>query len=102
MMGVITDGYGVMFSQQLINNPLFTLGYAGLSRFMHTLFYFLQAVAILSYADMENQQGIFFFLSIKAHISRQLSSFSKETINRKYLLQPRDIPIKCIGTSLFP
>ena len=59
MMGVITDGYGVMFSQQLINNPLFTLGYAGLSRFMHTLFYFLQAVMALSYAGMESRRVFF-------------------------------------------
>ncbi len=53
---------------------------------MHTLFYFLQAVAILSYADMENQQGIFCITAIKAHISRQLSSFTTETINEKDLL----------------
>ncbi len=53
---------------------------------MHTLFYFLQAVMALSYADIENQQGIFCITTIKAHISRQLSSFTTDTINGKDLL----------------
>jgi hypothetical protein len=53
---------------------------------MHTLFYFLEAVMALSYAGMENQQGIFCITAIKAHISRQLSSFTTETINEKDLL----------------
>ena len=44
---------------QLINNPLFTLEYAGLSRFMHTLFCFLQAVVALSYAGMESRRVFF-------------------------------------------
>ena len=30
----------IRLNKQLINNQLFTLGYAGLLRFMHTLFYF--------------------------------------------------------------
>ena len=82
--------------QQLINNPLFTLGYAGLSRFMHTLFYFFTSCRGIILCRHGKQEGIFCITAIKTHISRQLSSFSKETINRKYLLQPRDIPIKCI------